>query len=243
MNKLITNRFYHPVLYFFLLALLSIVFGSIASLNYESFHLFPLLIFYLYILINQFIESLLVKITKQSFEFSRKILFFLELVNFIIIIFFSNTYSLNAGFILLLYTFIIQLQFLFSYYELEKLAIIISTFFKIILLNGFAFYIHLNFITYQPVLYSLVIFFPYLNYELRRSSKIRSTKMSNILMLLSYLTAIIILWSKLSYLSLFLFLSLPFTLINSREKEAKNAASSLIIFSIFYLVLLLLSFI
>lgn len=243
MNKLITNRFYHPVLYFFLLALLSIVFGSIASLNFEQFHFFPLLIMYLYLLINQFIESLLLKIPKQGFILSKKTLFFLELTNFIIIIFFSKSYSFNAGLILLLYSFIIQLQFLFSYYKLEKLAAIISTFFKIVLLNGFAFYIHLNFITYQVILYSLVIFFSYLNYELRRASKIRSTKMSNLLMLLSYLMAIIILWNKITYISLFLLLSLPFTLVNSRENEAKNAASSLLLFSIFYAVLLLLSFI
>lgn len=243
MNKLISDKLYHPVLYFFLLALLSLSFGSMLALQYGEFNLLAITVFYLYILVNQLIENILLRIPNKDFQLSKKLLFTMEILNLTIILFFSRYYSLNSGFILLLYTLIIQLQFIFSYYNLERTAAFISSFLKVILLNGFAFYLHTNFINYNYFLYYFVIYFPYLIYELTRINNENKDKLVTTLTILSYTVAFIVLWKRISYLSLFLLLTIPIQWLKGEKITRKNSAIFLIIFSIFYIILLVISFI
>lgn len=243
MNKLISSKLYHPVLYFFLLALLSLLFGSVLALQYGEFNLLAITFFYLYILVNQLIENILLRISNKDFQLSKKFIFILEIINLTIILFFIRYYSLNSGFILILYTLTIQLQFLFSYYNLERTASLISSFLKVILLNGFAFYIHTHFINYNYFLYYFGIYFPYLIYELARINNKNKDKLVTALTILSYTVAFIVLWKKISYLSLFLLLTIPIHWLGKEEINRKNSAVFLINFSIFYLILLVISFI
>lgn len=243
MNKFITKKFYNPFIYFFLLTFLSLLFGSLSAAQFSQLNYLVLTLFYVYIFINQLIENILLRIPQQDFLLSKKILFILEFFNLSIILFFSWSYSFTAGVVLLFYTLIIQLQFLFSYYDLEIIASIISSLLKVILLNSFAFYIQTKFITYPSALYSLGIFLPYLSYELIRLSNIKTSKVINIINMLAYPIATFIMWSRISYFSLFLFLSLPFILITSQENIQKKVASSLIMFSILYTSSIIFSFV
>ncbi len=237
MNKLIMEKIYHPVVYFFLLPLFSLILGSIFALQYNSLNYLSLIALYVYIVINQLIENILLRKPKANFELSKKFLILLELINFLFIFFFSIRHSWIAGIILFLYTFTIQFQFLFSYYELEKMAAFLVNFFKIILLNGFSFYIHTNFVNYRFVPYYLAIFIPFLIYELARLDEKPSTKMSVIIISLSYLFAIILLWGSLHYLSFLLLLTLPVSFVLKEEFNLIYSASFSIIFSVVFVFL------
>lgn len=238
MNKRMTDIIYHPVFYFFLLSLLSLLPGSILALELNTFNFLPLSLFYFYILVNQFIESLLLRVPDQDYEPSKKLLGFFESINFLMILFFIQYYSLIAGVILFFYSLIIQLQFLFTYYHLEKTAAFIASLLKVLLLGSFSFYIHLHFISTTVIFYSLGILIPYFIYELTRIKKVQTKYLISTLTFLAFLTAIFILWSRISYFSLFLLLAIPFRLSFSNELNRKNSASFLIIFSGLYALLL-----
>lgn len=243
MNKLLTNKIYHPILYFFLIGFLSLLVGSVLALEFNNFNALALFLFYLFILVNQFIESILLRVPKQDYELSKKILFFSEAMNILLIIFFSKEYSLTAGIILLLYSLMVQFQFLFSYYQLEKTAAFIASFFKVFLVSGFSFYIHLHFIDYYVLFYSLGLFFPYFIYELAKIKKLKLNKSIPIFSFLSYFIAILTLWNQISYFSLLLLLTIPFSLLGSKKINRKNSASFLIVFTLVYSLLLSFSFI
>lgn len=238
MNKLLTDKIYHPVLYFFLIGFLSLLVGSVLALEFSAFNALAFVLFYLFILVNQFIESILLRVPKQDYELSKKILLFSEAINLSLILYFIKDYSLTAGIILFLYSLIIQCQFLFSYYNLEKTAAFIASFFKVFLVTGFSFYIHLYFIDSYLILYSLGLFFPYFIYELAKIKDLKLKKKILILSFLSYLIALLILWNRISYFSLLLFLTIPFSLLGSKKINRKNSASFLIIFSLVYSLLL-----
>ncbi len=236
-NKLV-NKFYNPVLYFFLLPVVSFAFGSFFASQYLPLQLFMLVPFYFFILVNQLMENILLRIPQNDFELSKKLFVFLETVNLLLVLFFTWRYSLIAGLTLFLYTLIIQLQFLFSYYNLERTAAFIASFLKVMLLNGFSFYIHTHFISLDSFINYAAIFIPYFIYELTRIYK--QTFDSSIILLvgLSYPIAIFLLSQTISYLSLLLLLTLPFFWPKSKDFSRKDAAIFLIGFSFFYGLLL-----
>lgn len=242
MNKLIVDKFYHPVVYFFLLALLSLLLGSVFALQYKSFNIFSIIIFYFYISINQLTENLLLRIPNKDFHISKKLLFVLEMIILSTLLFFNYYHSSMVSLLLFLYTLTIQLQFLFSYYDLDEIAILITSCFKVILLNGLAFYIHTNFIHYNYFLYFSGILLPYIIYEITRLNKTNLTKKISLLTILSYILAIILLSLKISYFALILLLTLPFSLLGIQKYTQKKSATFLIVFSTVYTVLLIFSF-
>lgn len=243
MNNKIINKFYHPVLYFFLLPLVSLVFGSLLASQYGSLRLVMLVFFYFFVLVNQLIENILLRIPKSDFELSKKLLIFLEIINLFILLFFTWNYSLLAGITLFLYTLIIQLQFLFSYYELEKVAALIASFLKVVLLNGFAFYIHADFIHYASFFAYIGILIPYFIYELTRIQNQKLDQPIRLLIALSYPMAILFLWPSFSYASLLFLLSLTLLWPGKNNLARKDTAIFLIGFSFFYALFLLTSMI
>lgn len=243
MNNKIINKLYHPVLYFFLLPLVSLAFGSLLASQYSQLRLTMLLFLYFYILVNQLIENILLRIPKSDFELSKKLLIFLEAINFFILLFFTWNYSILAGLTLFLYTLIIQLQFLFSYYELDKVAAIMASFLKVVLLNGFAFYIHAGFISLGGFVTYTGILIPYFIYELTRIQNQRLDQPIRLLIALSYLMAILFLWPSFSYASLLFLLSLAVLWPGQDALTRKDTAIFLVHFSFFYALFLLTSII
>lgn len=243
MIKKMNDILYRPILFFFLLPLISIIPGTIFSLQYGAMNLVSLMALYIYIIVNQLIENILLRIPTNNFERSKRFLMSLEVVNILLILFFALRYSWISAAILLLYTIIIQLQFLFSYYELEYIAAILASFLKVLLLNSFSFYIQTNFVHFRFTLYYLALFFPYLIYELTRSEQKLNKMVFIALSSLSYILPALLLWSDIRLPALSLLISSPFILANVKETERKYMPTFLIIFSGLYMALILIIFI
>src|SRR5699024_6850777 len=121
--------------------------------------------FYLFILMNQMLENILLRITDEQRNFSTSFFLILEALNIGSILYFGWQHSWLASLVLIGFTLIIQCQFLLTHYDLEGISVNLSNFFKIFLLNGFAFYIGTNFIHPRYFSYFSGLFFPLFLYE------------------------------------------------------------------------------
>lgn len=240
MIKLIADKLYQPILYFFLLPLISLLPGSIFAFQYGQINYISLAILYGFVLANQLIENILLRIPTNDFQLSKKLLLMLEIINLLFILFFGLRHSWISAAALLLYTITIQLQFLFSYYDLEKTAVLITSILKVVLINSLSFYIHTNFVYYRLFPYYLSILLPYLIYELSRSTRKVNRKATYIIMTSSYLLTAALLWKDLGYISLLLFISSPFIVTFKETFNRKYLAIFLIFFSTIYITLLIL---
>lgn len=243
MIKKINHKLYQPMLFFFLLPLISLVPGTIFAFQYKQINYISFLVLYSYVMVNQLIENILLRIPANNFERSKRFLLSLEVVNLSFILFFILRYSWMSGLVLLLYTLMIQLQFLFSYYDLEKTAAIIASILKVILLNSLSFYIHTNFVSFQFLVYYLALFFPYLIYELTRLEKKPNQTIFFIFSIFNYLYTMVLLWQDTGFLTLALFISFPFIVGFLKETNQKYMPTFLILFSLIYIFLLTLIFI
>lgn len=241
--KIINDKLYQPILFFFLLPLISLVPGTIFALQYNQINYISFAALYIYIVINQLLENILLRIPAHNFELSKKMLIFLEAINLLFILFFALRYSWMSALILLLYTIIIQLQFLFSYYDLEKTSAVISSLLKVILLNSLSFYIHLNFIHFRFLGYYFALFLPYLMYELTRAEKYIKKTLLLLLSSLTYLFSFILFWPDIGLFSLSLLLSYPFIFALIKEADRRYMPPFLILFSTVYIILISIVFI
>lgn len=238
MIKILNNKLYQPMLFFFLLPLISLVPGTIFALQYGPINYISFTILYIYLVVNQLIENILLRIPANNFERSKRFLMALEFVNLLFILFFALRYSWMSATILLLYTVIIQLQFLFTYYDLEYIAAIIASFLKVILLNSFSFYIQANFVHFRFSAYYFVLFVPYLIYELTRLEKRINNNLFIALSSFSYVFPLVLLWKDLSLLSLSLFISYPLIFAFTKEADRKYMPTYLILFAVIYIPLI-----
>ncbi len=236
-RNFLLNTFYHPGLFFFLLPLFYMAFGMIFSLQYNALNYLSLGIFYIFILINQMLENMFLRIPTNNFQLSKGFVGILEILNLGALLFFGWQHSWLASLVLLGFTLVIQLQFLFSYYQLENVAVLIANFFKLILLNGFAFYLGTNFIFTRFIPYYLGLFLPFFLYEAARTQTKIPNKVLIPLMLLSYVVPGILLWPHLTWISLLLLLSLPFSWLLVTTYSRKTAATYTVVFSLLYLSL------
>lgn len=243
MIKKITNTCYHPIIYFFLLPLISIFPGSILAFQYGQTAFTSFIALYIYIVTNQLIENILLRIPTNNFQLSKRFLTSLEIVNILFLLFFGFRHSWMSAATLLLYTITIQLQFLFTYYDLEKTAAFIASFLKVILLNGIAFYIHTNFLHFRFLPYYFALFFPYFIYELTRFKEKADNKLILPMIIFSFLFTLALLWNTMGIFSSTLLLSFPFIIVFQTEHDGKYIATFLIVFSLLYMLLLSFSFI
>lgn len=238
MRNFLIKIFYHPVLFFFLLPLFYILLGSLFALEYNALNIVSLIIFYLFIFINQMLENMFLRIPTNEFDISKKFVVFLEILIGLILLFFGIRHSWLASLVLLGFTLIIQLQFLFSYYDLEQVSVFITNFFKVILLNGFAFYISTNFIHTRFLPYYFGLFLPFYFYEVARlSSKMKPITLA-ILIGLGYFVAGALLWQHIMWWSFLLLLSLPFAWVFITGPNRKTATIYTIAFSSLYIGLI-----
>src|SRR5699024_5446973 len=165
MKQWVLEKLYHPMLFFFLMPVFYLIFGNIFALQYDSFKGLAFLLLYLFVLVNQMLENMLLRIPNSDFELSKPFLFGLELLNILLLGYFTFRYSWLASSVLVCYTLIIQSQFLFSYYDLDYVAIVITTLLKLVLLNGFSFYTQVHFIHPRFIPVYLGLFIPFYLFE------------------------------------------------------------------------------
>ena len=243
MKQWMLEKFYRPMLFFFLLPIFYLILGNIFALSYDTFKFLGFISLYLFILTNQMLENMLLRIPKNDFKISKPFFSGLELLNVILLLYFGFQYSWLAALVLLLYTLIIQIQFVFSYYDLEYIVIFVATFLKLILLNGFSFYTQTNFIHPRFIPIYLGLFIPFYLFEISRTER----KFKNIHLLgmlsLGYGIGIFFLWGYIGWKSLFLLLSFPFIGLFRTSFSRKNSSIFAFTFSLIYIGLCLLTLI
>lgn len=240
MRQSFLNKFYQPTLFFFLLPFFQILLGIIYSLHYQTLHILSFVVLYLFVLFNQMLENILLRIPNSDFTFSKRFFVILQGLNILSIMYFGFQHSWLTSLFLLLFTLNIQGQFLFSFYQLEFYGTLLTVILKTLFLNSFSFFIGAGFIPMRFVFYFLGLLLPIFIYEV---SRIRSDiKWLSLLLSLSYIVGVLLLWPSLKFVSLLLLLSVPFawSLLHD-EFNRKTTSVFLINFSLFYILLTLYS--
>lgn len=241
MKQWISERFYRPMLFFFLLPIFYLILGNIFALQYETFKVIGFMLLYLFVLVNQMLENMLLRIPKNDFEISKPFFSGLEFLNIVLLVYFGFRYSWLAALVLLFYTLIIQIQFVFSYYDLEYIIVFVATFLKLVLLNGFSFYTQTNFIHPRFIPIYLGLFIPFYLFEVSRTDR----KLKNIwlfsMVACGYNFSFFFLWGYIGWKSLFLLLSLPFASLFRAGINRKSSSIFVFIFSFTYIILSLLT--
>src|SRR5690625_7152137 len=165
----VLKMLYRPAL--FLLPFFYLALGSIFALYFNAFNVFSFIVFYVFVLTNQMLENTLLRIPSNNFEISKSFILGLEVLNAGLILYFGFQYSWLAALVLLFYTLIIQIQFVFIYYDLEYIVVFVATFLKLILLNGFSFYTQTNFIHPRFIPIYSGLFIPFYLFEISRTER------------------------------------------------------------------------
>ena len=241
MKEWVLEKLYHPVFFFFLVPVFYIGLGNIFALQYDSFKGLAFFLLYLFVLVNQMLENMLLRIPTNDFEISKPFLFGLELLNLLLLGYFTFRYSWLASLVLVCYTLIIQSQFLFSYYHLDHVAIIVTTLLKLVLLNGFSFYTQVRFIHPRFIPVYLSLFLPFYLFEVSRIPLPLKKSWLLRLGLLAYGSGVIVLWGFIGWSSLFLFLSLPLLVVFSTDFSRNTTSIFACIFSLVYMGLCLVT--
>lgn len=244
MTESILNKFYRPILFFFLLPIFQMIVGMIFSLQYNALNILSFIVFYLFILFNQMLENILLRIPNSDFSFSKRFFFTVEFLNILTILYFGLRHSWIAGIVSLLFSLIIQCQFLFSYYNLEYYAVIFTVILKSIFFNSFSFYVGTGFIQFRFIPYFIGLLLPLFLYEVARIRPEMNKKSIAVVCLLSYLIGVALLVQHLGALSLILILSVPFAFwLLKDEFNRKSSAVYTINFALFYVILLMIAII
>lgn len=240
MRQSILDKFYQPTLFFFLLPVFQILLGMIFSLQYQPINILAFIFLYLYVLFNQMLENILLRIPNSDFEFSKGFFFTVQTLNILTILYFGFQFSWMTSFVLFLFSLNLQGQFLFSYYNLEFYAAIIGAVLKTLFLNGFSFYIGTGFVQLQSAIFFVGLILPFLLYEVSRVRPEMSEKWITILVSLSYVVALLLLWGPLQFVSLIVLVSLPFAWGLTKDAFNRKTTSVFMInFSLFYIIVMM----
>jgi len=220
---------------FLLIPFIYILPGTIYSVTYTNINWLSFLSLLGVVLINNLLENTLdtknVRITLP--------LVLLELANIGLLIYFYTSQPLFLGNILVLYSILVQTQYIFKTYHLYYLALILIAIFKVFLLNGVSFYLNTNFLTNSLIAIMSPYFLPILLSELMRWKKTNPFIFISLL-LLSYLLGIMILWHHIGVWSLSLLLLLPFAYKSLNKRNYTNTRIFTLLFS--YVTLFLFAF-
>lgn len=221
-----------PLFLYFLLPSFYILFGTICALPYAPLNIISFFILYLFIILNQIIESSFENyfIHKKSKPLNK--LWILELLIGLCLVYFIFAHSLVAALLLACYGLMVQSKYLFVHYDLEILSITLVTVFKSLLLNTFGFYIHTGFLSISLSIYFIPLVVPFFLYEYYNWNKSLSKKKKTFLVMLIYLIAFLFLGPIFSWWSLFLLVSS----ISSALFIRNNGKHSVLFFSSSFLL-------
>lgn len=238
MRLSILNKFYHPTLFFFLLPFLQISLGMTYSLRYQTLNLVSFIFLYLFVLFNQMLENILLRIPDNEFNFSKSFFAGVQVLNILTILYFGLQHSWLTSLFLLLFSLNIQGQFLFNFYDLEIYGTVFSVILKTLFLNSFSFFIGAGFVQTRFIIYFLGLLIPLFLYEVSRIRPEMNIKMLQVLITLSYIVGLILLWPSLTVVSLILLLSIPFAWgLTNEAFNRKTSSVFMINFSLFYMLL------
>lgn len=199
-----------------------ILFGTVYAIPYEQMNWLSIFLLYLFVMGNLLIENYLKSepIDKIKNKKNKRPVFIIELIVWIILIYFGWSTSLVLGIVLFCLLLFIQGQMLFKYYQLTFFSLLIVTFIKATLLNLTALYIHTGFLSWRSLLFTFPLIAPILLHEWHRMYGIIEKKILYCLIVLSYLSSLIYFTFHMVFVSAVLLFSLPlaYFLIKNPEK-------------------------
>lgn len=213
-----------------------ILFGTLYALQYTLINWLSFGLLYLFVMLNQLLESKFRIGYSMTSHQERRSVFLLETLLVLIVVFFSFSYSIFAGLLLICYTTMIQCQYIFIHYKLSLFSILLVTIFKTVLMNSLSFYIHTNFIPLRLVLWVIPLLLPVLLMEVSRCHIVINKKVVTTILLLSYLVGTASMWILVDRYATILFLSVPFAFalwnnFNTRTIQLFTASYLLLHFS------------
>lgn len=244
-SKITMNGF--VFIYPLLLILLPIIYVTYL----DSPNLLIIFIIYTFILINQLIEN---QLTNQTLTKERKLFisnFLLEILNLGIIILLGIKYSIWISILLLMYTLLIHIQFIFVQYHLTMLGIVILTLFNSFILPFSIFQLHLDFIPAQLIRISATYIIPIFMLEYERFARKLNRdgilhpifnhnwqkKILSLSLISSFIVTFLILWPIHTWMT-FILLMIPLSTVIWQLKSESRALKHLVrkYFIIFILV-------
>lgn len=227
-----------PLFLSFALPGLYLLFGTIYATPYSSINLFSFFVFYLYLILNQTIES---KMRRYFILKKDALINQYWLTEFLILMclsYFMLVHSLTAGLLLFSYTLFAQGKYLSIYYKLDLLSIILLPLLKTFLLNSFSFYIHTGFIPNQVLYIVVPLLIPAFLLEATSWQEIRSKRLMLALLIMTYFVTLMMTWSHYAWWSLISLISMVTVPILWKHPSYKTTLFFVFCFSANYLILI-----
>lgn len=221
MNSLISkNKFY---LWSFFLIIIQTLFGLLYSNISYSINITAYSVTLIFFLINHFVELYLAPSPKRTVPVSPRLIFLLDIIIILSLIYFIISDSLEAALLPLAYTILIHIQYFFIDYELEKIGMIAISLFKGILIPLITYYIQNQFVTNSLILYSVPFTFLIFILEFLKISYLSQKEVKTLLprsnvvklyLLFTFLFSFLIAWQAVRWWAIFLII--PFFIYRNK---------------------------
>lgn len=214
-----------PLLAFLILPFFYLIYGTIYGLQYQSLQLYPAFLLYVLILANQMMELII----KSRGQQSSVILIFLyvtvEMLNILIISYFGMHYSWLAAVFLVLYSLLVQINFMFRLYDLKWIPSIIYLALNFVILNGFACYLQAHFVSWQTLAVTVPYILPFFILTSQKWGVQMNGLVMSVIMLVSIAIFIFYYQSAIGQLSWMILLTIPVGLyfLKNRHLLARSA--------------------
>ncbi len=144
--KTINHYLYHPLFLVLTIPLSYLISGTLYAGQYAHFSVVHFFLLYSFTFINHLLGNFLFKKTKESISYFQLSFIAFEIINLLLIFYFSFRVHYLAGLLLLLYSLVIHLQFYLVKQGYAWLMLVFSSIFKGGILTYLSFYVQANFI-------------------------------------------------------------------------------------------------
>lgn len=235
LNNLDGKKLARSLLLFFL-PILSVFPGMALSLHYGNFNAFSSFLFLLFVLFNAFSQGLVETSPDKQVP---HLAIGLSIINLVIALVLSLNHSLFLGFNLVLYMVLIHIRPIFHYYHLNNFYSILLLVFQAVFLNLASFFINMNFISLNLLLFIVPLVLPRLLYQEANYFKKR-IYLSNILIFMSIALTILAMAFAVQFWSLLALLAIPMIYYLSKFLSLHAIYTCLFTIIIFQLVFITL---
>ena len=219
----IRKKINHPALFFTILSLALITFGTILGIDQDAIQIFPFILLYLFVLLSNLLEVTLIKKLNADFDPPAflKQFFWISMVT-VLLLFFIFVNWLSTSLLILYIVFI--LSSLHPKIKMEQTIFypLLQLFFKVIIINILAYYVQTGYLEGKILLALFPLFFffiPFLLYSQKNIfqeknnwfQKVVINYFTNIITL-SYLTGVIAVLLYFSFIKLSLIYPIAFIL-------------------------------
>lgn len=144
--KTIIHYLYHPLFLVFLIPLSYLLAGTLYASQYTQYNFTRFFLLYSFIFINHLLGNFLFKADKIIPSSNHLSFFFFELINLLLIYYFSAMIHPLAGLLCFFYSLVIHSQFYLVRHGYSWLTLVVSSVFKGGILTYLSFYFQANFI-------------------------------------------------------------------------------------------------